>query len=210
MIQRPIYEYPTELLWHPKSMKWYLENDPNGLHKELTDTLLQIRKEGYNVGNIEQVLNDAYCIAVTIATTEGSKYSDLSIKLFNKYSNNIVLLCGCVILLSHKNYEEYKDTVEEIINNIWEDLDYRVLSEKKIFELRSIKKRIINCHKTGLQIDLSPDAFVEDEMTIQWLMKNMSLRELETIIKFHRTKKNQLDFLNGIIYKYFVEDRLLF
>lgn len=210
MIQRPIYEYPTELLWHPKSMKWYLENDPNGLHKELTDTLLQIRKEGYNVGNIEQVLNDAYCIAVTIATTEGSKYSDLSIKLFNKYSNNIVLLCGCVILLSHKNYEEYKDTVEEIINNIWEDLDYRVLSEKKIFELRSIKKRIINCHKTGLQIDLSPDAFVEDEMTIQWLMKNMSLRELETIIKFHRTKKNQLDFLNRIIYKYFVQDILPF
>ena len=210
MIQRPIYEYPTELLWHPKSMKWYLENDPNGLHKELTDTLLQIRKEGYNVGNIEQVLNDAYCIAVTIATTEGSKYSDLSIKLFNKYSNNIVLLCGCVILLSHKNHEEYKDTVEEIINNIWEDLDYRVLSEKKIFELRSIKKRIINCHKTGLQIDLSPDAFVEDEMTIQWLMKNLSLRELETIIKFHRTKKNQLDFLNGIIYKYFVQDILPF
>ena len=210
MIQRPIYEYPTELLWHPKSMKWYLENDPNGLHKELADTLLQIRKEGYNMDNIDKVLNDAYCIAVTIATTEGSKYSDLSIKLFNKYSNNIVLLCGCVILLSHKNYEEYKDTVEEIINNIWEDLDYRVLSEKKIFELRSIKKRIINCHKTGLQIDLSPDAFVEDEMTIQWLMKNLSLRELETIIKFHRTKKNQLDFLNRIIYKYFVEDRLPF
>ena len=209
MIQRPIYEYPTELLWHPKSMKWYLENDPNGLHKELADTLLQIRKEGYNMGNIEQVLNDAYYIAVTIATTEGAKYSNLSKNLLKKYSNNIALLCGCVILLSHKNYEEYKDTVEEIINNIWEDFNYDVPEEDK-FELQSIKKRIINCHKTGLQIDLSPDAFVEDEMTIQWLMKNMSLRELETIIKFHRTKKNQLDFLNGIIYKYFVEDRLPF
>ena len=78
MIQRPIYEYPKELLWHPKSMKWYLENDPNGLHKELADTLLQIIIiEGDNMGNIEQVLNDAYCIAVTVATTEGSKYSDL-------------------------------------------------------------------------------------------------------------------------------------
>lgn len=209
MIQRPIYEYPKELLWHPKSMKWYLENDPNGLHKELADTLLQIRKEGYNMGNIEQVLNDAYCIAVIVATTEGSKYSDLSIKLFDKYSNNIVLLCGCVILLSHKNYEEYKDTVEEIINIIWEDFNYDV-PEKDKLELQSIKNRIINSHKTGLQIDLSPDAFVENEMTIQWLMKNMSLRELETIIKFHRTKKNQLDFLNGIIYKYFVEDRLPF
>ena len=86
MIQRPIYEYPKELLWHPKSMKWYLENDPNGLHKELADTLLQIRKEGYNMGNIEQVLNDAYCIAVTVATTEGSKYTDLSIELLKKYS----------------------------------------------------------------------------------------------------------------------------
>ena len=209
MIQRPIYEYPKELLWHPKSMKWYLENDPNGLHKELADTLLQIRKEGYNMGNIEQVLNDAYCIAVTVATTEGSKYTDLSIELFDKYPDNIVLLCGCVILLSHKNYEEYQYTVEEIINNIWEDFNYDVPEEDK-FELQSIKKRIINCHKTGLQIDLSPDAFVENEMTIQWLMKNMSLRELETIIKFHRTKKNQLDFLNGIIYKYFVEDRLPF
>ncbi len=209
MIQRPIYEYPTELLWHPKSMKWYLENDPNGLHKLLADTLLQIRKEGYNMGNIEQVLNDAYCIAVIVATTEGSKYTDLSIELLKKYSNNIALLCGCVILLSHKNYEEYKDTVEEIINNTWKDFDYYV-TEKDKFELQSIKKRIINCHKTGLQIDLSPDAFVENEMTIQWLMKNMSLRELETIIKFHRTKKNQLDFLNGIIYKYFVEDRLPF
>ena len=209
MIQRPIYEYTKELLWHPKSMKGYLENYPIGLHKGLADTLLQIRKEGVNIGNIEQVLNDAYCIAVTVATTEGSKYTDLSIELLKKYSNNIALLCGCVILLSHKNYEEYKDTVEEIINNTWKDFNYYV-SEKDKLELQSIKKRIINCHKTGLQIDLSPDAFVEDEMTIQWLMKNMSLQELETIIKFHRTKKNQLDFLNGIIYKYFVEDRLPF
>ena len=209
MIQRPIYEYPTELLWHPKSMKWYLENDPNGLHKGLADTLLQIRKGGYNIGNIEQVLNDAYCIAVIVATTEGSKYTDLSIELLKKYSNNIALLCGCVILLSHKNYEEYKDTVEEIINNTWKDFNYYVSEEKKL-ELQSIKKRIINCHKTGLQIDLSPDAIVETAMTINWLKKNMSLRELETIIKFHRTKKNQLDFLNGIIYKYFVEDRLPF
>ena len=209
MIQRPIYEYPKELLWHPKSMKWYLENDPNGLHKGLADTLLQIRKGGYNIGNIEQVLNDAYCIAVIVATTEGAKYSNLSKNLLKKYSNNIALLCGCVILLSHKNYEEYKDTVEEIINNTWKDFDYYV-TEKDKLKLQSIKNRIINLHKTGLQIDLSPDAFVENEMTIQWLMKNMSLRELETIIKFHRTKKNQLDFLNGIIYKYFVEDRLSF
>ena len=209
MIQRPIYEYPKELLWHPKSMKWYLENDPNGLHKGLADTLLQIRKGGYNIGNIEQVLNDAYCIAVIVATTEVSKYSALSIKLFTKYPNYIVRLCGCAILLSHKNYEEYKDTVEEIINNTWKDFNYYV-SEKDKLELQSIKKRIINCHKTGLQIDLSPDAFVEDEMTIQWLMKNMSLQELETIIKFHRTKKNQLDFLNVIIANFFVEEELAF
>ena len=209
MIQRPIYEYPTELLWHPKSMKWYLENDPNGLHKLLADTLLQIRKEGYNMGNIDQVLNDAYCIAVTVATTEGAKYSNLSKNLLKKYSNNIALLCGCVILLSHKNYEEYKDTVEEIINNTWKDFDYYV-TEKDKFELQSIKNRIINLHKTGLQIDLSPDAFVETEMTINWLKKNMSLRELETIIKFHRTKKNQLDFLNVIIANFFVEEELAF
>ena len=203
MIQRPIYEYPKELLWHPKSMKWYLENDPNGLHKELADTLLQIRKEGYNMGNIEQVLNDAYCIAVIVATTEGSKYSNLSKNLFNKYPDKIALLCGCVILLSQKNCEEYKDTVEEIINNIWEDFNYNESEEEKL-KYQSIKKRIINSHKTGLQIDLSPDAFVETEMTINWLKKNMSLRELETIIKFHRTKKNQLDLLNGIIANYCV------
>ena len=203
MIQRPIYEYPTELLWHPKSMKWYLENDPNGLHKELADTLLQIRKEGYNMGNIEQVLNDAYCIAVIVATTEGSKYSNLSKNLFNKYPDKIALLCGGVILLSQKNCEEYKDTVEEIINNIWEVFDYYEPKETKL-KYQSIKNRIINSHKTGLQIDLSPDAFVETEMTINWLKKNMSLRELETIIKFHRTKKNQLDFLNVIIANFFV------
>ena len=209
MIQRPIYEYPKELLWHPKSMKWYLENDPNGLHKGLADTLLQIRKGGYNIGNIEQVLNDAYCIAVIVATTEGSKYTDLSIELFDKYPDNIVLLCGCVILLSHKNYEEYKDTAEEIINNIWDDFGYHVSKETKL-KYQSIKNRIINSHKTGLQIDLSPDAFVETEMTINWLKKNMSLRELETIIKFHRTKKNQLDFLNVIIANFFVEEELAF
>ena len=209
MIQRPIYEYPTELLWHPKSMKWYLENDPNGLHKGLADTLLQIRKGGYNIGNIEQVLNDAYCIAVIVATTEGSKYSNLSKNLFTKYPNYIVLLCGCAILLSHKNYEEYKDTAEEIINNIWEDFGYHVSKETKL-KYQSIKNRIINSHKTGLQIDLSPDAFVETEMTINWLKKNMSLRELETIIKFHRTKKNQLDFLNVIIANFFVEEELAF
>ena len=209
MIQRPIYEYPKELLWHPKSMKWYLENDPNGLHKGLADTLLQTRKEGVNIGNIEQVLNDAYCIAVTVATTEGSKYSNLSKNLFNKYPSDIALLCGCVILLSHKNYEEYKDTVEEIINNTWKDFNYYV-SEETELKYQSIKNRIINSHKTGLQIDLSPDAFVENEMTIQWLMKNMSLRELETIIKFHRTKKNQLDFLNVIIANFFVEEELAF
>lgn len=209
MIQRPIYEYPKELLWHPKSMKWYLENDPNGLHKGLADTLLQIRKGGYNIGNIEQVLNDAYCIAVIVATTEGSKYSDLSIKLFTKYPNYIALLCGCAILLSHKNYEEYKDTVEEIINNIWEDFNYNESEEEKL-KYQSIKKRIINSHKTGLQIDLSPDAFVETAMTINWLKNNMSLRELETIIKFHRTKKNQLDFLNVIIANFFVEEELAF
>ena len=209
MIHRPIYEYPKELLWHPKSMKWYLENDPNGLHKGLADTLLQIRKGGYNIGNIEQVLNDAYCIAVIVATTEVSKYSDLSIKLFTKYPNYIVRLCGCAILLSHKNYEEYKDTVEEIINNIWEDFNYNESEEEKL-KYQSIKKRIINSHKTGLQIDLSPDAFVETAMTINWLKKNMSLRELETIIKFHRTKKNQLDFLNVIIANFFVEEELAF
>ena len=209
MIQRPIYEYPKELLWHPKSMKWYLENDPNGLHKGLADTLLQIRKGGFNIDNIEQVLNDAYCIAVIVATTEVSKYSDLSIKLFTKYPNYIALLCGCAILLSHKNYEEYKDTVEEIINNIWEDFNYNESEEEKL-KYQSIKKRIINSHKTGLQIDLSPDAFVETEMTINWLKKNMSLRELETIIKFHRTKKNQLDFLNVIIANFFVEEELAF
>ena len=209
MIHRPIYEYPKELLWHPKSMKWYLENDPNGLHKGLADTLLQIRKGGYNIGNIEQVLNDAYCIAVIVATTEVSKYSDLSIKLFTKYPNYIALLCGCAILLSHKNYEEYQYTVEEIINNTWEDFDYYV-SEKEKLKYQSIKKRIINSHKTGLQIDLSPDAFVETAMTINWLKKNMSLRELETIIKFHRTKKNQLDFLNVIIANFFVEEELAF
>ena len=209
MIHRPIYEYPKELLWHPKSMKWYLENDPNGLHKGLADTLLQIRKEGVNISNIEQVLNDAYCIAVIVATTEVSKYSDLSIKLFTKYPNYIALLCGCAILLSHKNYEEYKDTVEEIINNIWEDFNYNESEEEKL-KYQSIKKRIINSHKTGLQIDLSPDAFVETEMTINWLKKNMSLRELETIIKFHRTKKNQLDFLNVIIANFFVEEELAF
>ena len=209
MIHRPIYEYPKELLWHPKSMKWYLENDPNGLHKGLADTLLQIRKGGYNIGNIEQVLNDAYCIAVIVATTEVSKYSDLSIKLFTKYPNYIALLCGCAILLSHKNYEEYKDTVEEIINNIWEDFNYNESEEEKL-KYQSIKKRIINSHKTDLQIDLSPDAFVETEMTINWLKKNMSLRELETIIKFHRTKKNQLDFLNVIIANFFVEEELAF
>lgn len=209
MIHRPIYEYPKELLWHPKSMKWYLENDPNGLHKGLADTLLQIRKGGYNIGNIEQVLNDAYCIAVIVATTEVSKYSDLSIKLFTKYPNYIALLCGCAILLSHKNYEEYKDTVEEIINNIWEDFNYNESEEEKL-KYQSIKKRIINSHKTGLQIDLSPDAFVETAMTINWLKKNMSLRELETIIKFHRTKKNQLDFLNVIIANFFVEEELAF
>ena len=209
MIQRPIYEYPKELLWHPKSMKWYLENDPNGLHKGLADTLLQIRKGGYNIGNIEQVLNDAYCIAVIVATTEVSKYSDLSIKLFTKYPNYIALLCGCAILLSHKNYEEYQYTVEEIINNIWEDFNYNESEEEKL-KYQSIKKRIINSHKTGLQIDLSPDAFVETAMTINWLKKNMSLRELETIIKFHRTKKNQLDFLNVIIANFFVEEELAF
>ena len=209
MIHRPIYEYPKELLWHPKSMKWYLENDPNGLHKGLADTLLQIRKGGYNIGNIEQVLNDAYCIAVIVATTEVSKYSDLSIKLFTKYPNYIVRLCGCAILLSHKNYEEYKDTVEEIINNTWKDFNYNESEEEKL-KYQSIKKRIINSHKTGLQIDLSPDAFVETAMTINWLKKNMSLRELETIIKFHRTKKNQLDFLNVIIANFFVEEELAF
>ena len=209
MIQRPIYEYPKELLWHPKSMKWYLENDPNGLHKGLADTLLQIRKGGFKIGNIEQVLNDAYCIAVIVATTEGSKYTDLSIELFDKYRDYIVLLCGCVILLSHKNYEEYKDTAEEIINNIWEDFGYHVSKETKL-RYQSIKNRIINSHKTGLQIDLSPDAFVETAMTINWLKNNMSLRELETIIKFHRTKKNQLDFLNVIIANFFVEEELAF
>ena len=209
MIHRPIYEYPKELLWHPKSMKWYLENDPNGLHKGLADTLLQIRKGGFNIDNIEQVLNDAYCIAVIVATTEGSKYSNLSKNLFNKYPSDIALLCGCVILLSHKNYEEYKDTAEEIINNIWEDFGYHVSKETKL-RYQSIKNRIINSHKTGLQIDLSPDAFVETAMTINWLKKNMSLRELETIIKFHRTKKNQLDFLNVIIANFFVEEELAF
>ena len=149
MIHRPIYEYPTELLWHPKSMKWYLENDPNGLHKELADTLLQIRKEGYNMGNIEQVLNDAYCIAVTVATTEGSKYTDLSIELFKKYSDKNALLCGCVILLSQKNCEEYKDTVEEIINNTWKYFNYYVSEEKKL-EFQSLMYSFIISLKTGL------------------------------------------------------------
>ena len=52
--------------------------------------------------------------------------------------------------------------------------------------------------------------FVEDDQTVQWLIKNMSSLEFETIIGFHRTKKSQLDFLNVIIASLFVEEELAF
>src|SRR5574344_849938 len=92
MAHRKIYEYPRELLWHPKTMKWYLKNDPDGLHKEMADTLLQIRKEGRNIGDIANVLS-------------------------RLYPDDMSVLCGCVILMSQENCEEYKDTTDELIEN---------------------------------------------------------------------------------------------
>lgn len=209
MAHRKIYEYPRELLWHTKSMKWYFENDPNGLHKEMADTLLKIRKEGRNIGDIVQILNDAYCLAVTVATTEEAKYSDIANRLSRLYTDDMAVLCGCVILMSQYNCEEYKDTTDELIENIIGSFSDNE-SEDSRFRYQLIKQRIIGLRKTDLHTDLSPDAFVDDDQTIQWLIKNMSSLEFETIIGFHRTKKSQLDFLNVIINQFFVEEELAF
>lgn len=204
-----MYEYPKELLWHDKSMKWYLENDPNGLHRDMADALFDMRKEGYNIGNIVEIINEAYCIAITIASTDEPKYSNLASVLCKNYTSNESLLCGCTILLSQANNKKYNDTIDEIIELIRKRFQYSPF-EDDYLAFESYKNRIFDKHKTGLQTDLSPDAFVEDDKTVQWLINNMSSRELETIIRFHRTKKSQLDFLNVIIANYFVEDEFPF
>lgn len=209
MTHRQIYEYPKELLWHSRSIKWYLENDPNGLHKDMADTLYAMRKEGRNIGDISKVINDAYSIAVIIAGTDEPKYSDLANILIKMYTD-IALLCGCTILLSQKNNEKFIDTIDEI-SEIVRITNYNSSPfDDSFFEFQSIKNRFFDIHKTDLEIDLSPDAFVEDDQTVQWLIKNMSSLEFETIIGFHRTKKSQLDFLNVIINQFFVEEELAF
>lgn len=209
MAHRKIYEYPRELLWHPKTMKWYLKNDPDGLHKEMADTLLQIRKEGRNIGDIDRILNDAYRLAVTVAATEEAKYSDIANVLSRLYPDDMSVLCGCVILMSQENCEEYKDTTDELIENATGSFsDHKSDDSKLRYQL--IKQRIIGLRKTGLHTDLSPDAYVEDDQTIQWLINNMRSDELERIIGFHRTKKNQLYFLCVIIASLYVEEELAF
>ena len=209
MIQRPIYEYPKELLWHSRSIKWYLENDPNGLHKEMADTLFEMRKEGCNIEDIAEIINDAYRIAVIIASTDEPKYSNLAKILYKKYPNDESLLCGCTILLSQVNNKKYIDTIDEITEIIGSNFKTSPFDING-FEYQSFKNRILDIHKSGLHTDLSPDAFVEDDQTVQWLIKNMSSLEFETIIGFHRTKKSQLDFLNVIIASLFVEEELAF
>lgn len=209
MFQRKIYEYPRELLWHSRSIKWYLENDPNGLHKDMADTLYAMRKEGRNIGDISKVINDAYSIAVIIAGTDEPKYSDLANILIKMYTD-IALLCGCTILLSQKNNEKFIDTIDEISEIVRTNNYNSSPFDDSYFEFQSIKSRFFDIHKTDLETDLSPDAFVEDDQTVQWLIKNMSPLEFETIIGFHRTKKSQLDFLNVIIASFFVEEELAF
>lgn len=209
MTHRQIYENPKELLWHTRSIKWYLENDPNGLHKDMADTLYAMRKEGRNIGDISKVINDAYSIAVIIAGTDEPKYSNLASILINMYTD-ITLLCGCTILLSQKNNEKFIDTIDEISEIIRINNYNSSPFDDSYFEYQSIKKKFFDIHKTDLETDLSPDAFVEDDQTVQWLIKNMSSLEFETIIGFHRTKKSQLDFLNVIINQFFVEEELVF
>ena len=209
MTHRQIYEYRKELLWHTRSIKWYLENDPNGLHKDMADTLYAMRKEGRNIGDISKVINDAYSIAVIIAGTDEPKYSNLASILINMYTD-ITLLCGCTILLSQKNNEKFIDTIDEISEIIRINNYNSSPFDDSYFEYQSIKKKFFDIHKTDLETDLSPDAFVEDDQTVQWLIKNMSSLEFETIIGFHRTKKSQLDFLNVIINQFFVEEELVF
>ena len=187
MTHRQIYEYPKELLWHSRSIKWYLENDPNGLHKEMADTLFEMRKEGCNIEDIAEIINDAYRIAVIIASTDEPKYSNLAKILYKKYIDTI-------------------DEIKDIIRSNFKTSPFDING----FEYQSFKNRILDIHKSGLHTDLSPDAFVEDDQTVQWLIKNMSSLEFETIIGFHRTKKSQLDFLNVIIASFFVEEELAF
>lgn len=186
-----------------------MENDPNGLHKDMADTLYAMRKEGRNIGDISKVINDAYSIAVIIAGTDEPKYSNLASILINMYTD-ITLLCGCTILLSQKNNEKFIDTIDEISEIIRINNYNSSPFDDSYFEYQSIKKKFFDIHKTDLETDLSPDAFVEDDQTVQWLIKNMSSLEFETIIGFHRTKKSQLDFLNVIINQFFVEEELVF
>ena len=207
MAHRKIYEYPRELLWHPKTMKWYLKNDPDGLHKEMADTLLQIRKEGRNIGDIDRILNDAYRLAVTVAATEEAKYSDIANVLSRLYPDDMSVLCGCVILLSQDNCDKYRDTVDELIKNVNDSNNKYGVTSKTC---QSIKRKIIGLHNSGLQTDLSPDASIESGQTILWLIKNLRASELETVIRFHRTKESQLHFLNIIKANDFVKDELPF
>lgn len=207
MAQRQIYEYPGELLWSNKSMDWYLNNDPNGLHNDMANTLLELRKMGLNIGDIASILNGAYQLAVTVAATENPKYSDITNNLLRLYPDDMAVLCGCVILLSQDNCDKYRDTVDELIKNV-NDSNNKYGVTSKTYQ--PIKRKIIGLHNSGLQTDLSPDASIESGQTILWLIKNLRASELETVIRFHRTKESQLHFLNIIKANDFVKDELPF
>lgn len=115
MEQRQIHEYPGELLWHKRGLDWYLDNDPQKLNKEFLDTLYEIKEIGCIIRNFEDIITDAYRIAVTVAFTEKYQDTDIAGILCDNYHDEMSLLYGCVILLSQEDGEDYEYTVNKIV-----------------------------------------------------------------------------------------------
>ena len=204
MEQRQIHEYPGELLWHKRGLDWYLDNDPQKLNKEFLDTLYEIKEIGGIIRNFEDIITDAYRIAVTVAFTEKYQNTDIAGILCDNYHDEMSLLYGCVILLSQEDGEDYEYTVNKIVELLRKKQNVKGLFVGSKVTYNWLVIRIFKLQRTNMNIDLSPDAGDLSSETQLWLIENLGLDidELERVISFYRTKIGQLDFLHSFVKEY--------
>ena len=172
--------------------------------RQFLDTLYEIKEIGGIIRNFEDIITDAYRIAVTVAYTEKHQDTDIAGRLCDNYHDEMSLLYGCVILLSQEDGEDYEYTVNKIVELLRKKQKVKGLFVGSKVTYNWLVIRIFKLKRTNMDIDLSPDAGDLSSETQLWLIENLGLDidELERVISFYRTKIGQLDFLHSFVKEY--------
>lgn len=199
MARRQIYEYPGEILWQSRDLEWYLDNDPEGINKKICHFFVDISDEFKKQSGLDEILNNAYRVAVAIASTKNRDFYPIKKHLFDCYgktrNGKYAMVLGCMILLCQTNSGDYHKVTDDIINYIRGYYFDGVLNKLLTFD-QSLGYKV--------KTDLSPSMGSLSRESKYWLLDNIkSTEELETVISFIREKKMQMEFVETVVDKLF-------